>query len=161
MSNKIKYSFIIILTFLFLSCKKIEKKFPAGFYQFQAEVEEKNKEGETIKERFPIFTAELLESSENELELSYFVVNLWGDTLKDVIIGNGSLNVSNEDSIYGVLPARLIGDRPIIFSNGRIVKNGRNQFSIIGDIDYEIWSVGIDGYFWKKFTGTYVFSKVE
>lgn len=148
MNNKICRLIIFTIALLFiLSCKKVEDKFPPGYYQFDADMEEIGGDEEKFSTTFNV---QLLEPDESYLKIKFFV----GDTLWDE---PGLLTITDGEKVEGTFGARLNGDKPIMIESGTIIKENRNNFIIEGVLSYEVlFDAGWDIY-WRKCQGTYTF----
>lgn len=149
MMNKRTFKLVTFAaTVLFiLSCKKVEDKFPPGYYQFDVDMEEIGGYEEDYSSKFNV---KLLESNETYLKVRFFK----GDTLWDE---PGILTIIEEENFEGTFGARLNGDKPIIIESGIIIRENRNSFIIEGVLSYEVlFDAGWDIY-WRKYRGIYTF----
>ena len=155
MNNLIfKLSICTVASFFILSCKKVEEKFPPGYYQFDVDAHEI---GESADESIESsFTVKLNSSSEELLEIQSFTFSNLGDT---VFRDTSYLHIEDKKYMTGTLDMWLNGDEPVKFSKGEILKESRNNDLIEGQIDYQIWFDGGWEYYWKYYTGTFVFRR--
>jgi len=153
MKSKVFLSFFFIISIV--ACKKMEDKFPKGYYQLTKTTSWNGAGG---NENTTHNYVKLLSSSDDMLELQIFVPPNGTSVKYDTLFYQvGYFDMSDKKSIHGILDFGMIGGEDMAhISEGRI-KSGR----IEGKIAYEFWAGDIGDFYRMKREGTFVLERLE